>query len=88
MIVAQTRPETEWPGAVPPAPILITGTVDETEFITLLAPARLPILRKRSGSYSPSETDDSRFPEYHVGVLAYPGHFRRSRKCCCTTPAS
>jgi hypothetical protein len=35
MIVAQTRPETKWPGAVPPAPILITGTVDETEFITL-----------------------------------------------------
>ena len=35
MIVAQTRPETKWPGAVPPVPILITGTVDETELVTL-----------------------------------------------------
>ena len=35
MIVAQTSPETEWPGAVPPVPILITGTVDETELVTL-----------------------------------------------------
>jgi subtilase family serine protease len=39
-IVAQTSPETEWPGSVPPIPILITGTVDETELVTLLGNTR------------------------------------------------
>ena len=33
--VAQTNPETEWPGATPPIPILITRTVNESELVTL-----------------------------------------------------
>jgi subtilase family serine protease len=35
LIVAQTSPETEWPGAVPPVPILVTGTINEAELVTL-----------------------------------------------------
>jgi hypothetical protein len=34
-IVAQTSPEPEWPGTVPPIPILITRTVNEAELVTL-----------------------------------------------------
>jgi hypothetical protein len=34
-IVAQTSPETEWPGSVSPSPILITGTVNESDLVTL-----------------------------------------------------
>ena len=33
--VAQTNPETEWPGATPPIPILITRTVNESDLVTL-----------------------------------------------------
>ena len=33
--VAQTNPETEWPGATPLIPILVTRTVNESELVTL-----------------------------------------------------
>jgi hypothetical protein len=33
--VAQTNPETKWPGATPPIPNLITRTVNEAELVTL-----------------------------------------------------
>ena len=33
--VAQTNPESEWPGATPPIPILITRKVNESDLVTL-----------------------------------------------------